>query len=151
MNFEIRRADSSEAVALAALDQKMFPVSDYITTKQWGELTSFWIRVDGKIVGSIGLEPYADDGSAPFLKSLHVASIGLLPKFQGKGLGSLAQQWEINYAKAHGFKRIVAHCRASNEVSLHLHQKFGFKVVGEVPHSYHEPEESAITLELLIP
>jgi ribosomal protein S18 acetylase RimI-like enzyme len=154
---EIIPADTQiEAEALAALDEKMFlPADCFPEPEDWRTYSAFWIMADGQIAGSIALgldmEFSGDrDIDKPCPGCVYLASTGILPEFQRKGIGNFAKQWEIDWARSHGFKRISTHCRKSNQGSLRLNQKFGFKVIGEFSDYYEEPTEATTIMELLL-
>lgn len=155
MKIEIKPADVvTEAANLIALDARMFLPSDrFDDPGDWQEYIAFWIVVDGQVVGSIAFGLNVEfSGSWDIDKSnpgsLYIASTGILPEFQQKGIGNIVKQWEIDWAKSHGFKRISTNCRASNQGSLRLNAKFGFKVISEIPHYYEDPDEPAIVMKL---
>jgi GNAT superfamily N-acetyltransferase len=152
MNIEIVRADvSTEAEALSELDQRIFSDADYFEPPDWRGYEAFWIMVDGQVAGSIAFDLNAAANPEvvnPSPTCMFIISIGLLPEFRGRGIGDVAQRWEINYAKTHGFTRLVATCRASNEPSIRLHQKWGFVKTREIPDYYECPVEPAVVLEL---
>jgi GNAT superfamily N-acetyltransferase len=153
MNIEIVHADSSaEAVALSELDQKIFNDADYFEPPDWRGYEAFWIMVDGQAAGSIAFDLNAaanpEEVVNPSPDCLFIVSIGLLPGFRGLGIGDFALRWELDYARVHGFTRLVATCRASNKPSIRLHNKWGFVQTREIPDYYEHPNEPAVVLEL---
>ncbi len=157
MNIEIRPADTSaEAAALAALDAKIFLPSDcFEDIEIWQEYEAFWIILDGEIIGSIALGrdlefsgSWEFDAQCP--RCVYLASTGILPEHQRKGIGIWVKQWEIDWARSNGFTRISTHCRKSNFGSLRLNAKFGFVITAEIPGYYEDPDEPTIVMELVL-
>jgi ribosomal protein S18 acetylase RimI-like enzyme len=91
-----------------------------------------------------------DGVNPPRKRSLYIGSTGILPKFQGQGLGSLMKAWEIAFARYHGFTRIVTNTRKGNLPMIRLNRKFGFQVIRTSPRYYSDPVESAVVMELLL-
>ena len=117
------------------------------------------ILVDGKKVGCSAFEKHVDfqedisaDGVNRRLKgSLYISTTGILPKFQGKGFGSLLKAWQVCYARSHGFTRIVTNSRKRNTRMITLNRKFGFRVIRTTPKYYSGPSDSTVVMELLLP
>ena len=112
--------------------------------------------VDGVRAGCCAFERHADfqedlrgDGRNPRLRgSLYIASTGILPRLQGRGLGAVLKTWQIAYARCHGFTRILANTRKSNLRMIGLNRKFGFRVVRITRGYYHDPVEATVVMEL---
>ena len=79
---------------------------------------------------------------------VYLVSTGTLPEHQRRGIGNFVKQWEIDWARSHGFTRISTHCRKSNAASFRLNTKFGFQVIGEVADYYTDPDEATTVMEL---
>jgi ribosomal protein S18 acetylase RimI-like enzyme len=154
VEIEIRPADGvADADALCALDAKIFLPSDCFEPAYWADYEVFWIVVDGQIVGSIALGlnmvfsgDWKVDKKNP--GCLYIASTGILPEFQHKGVGNFVKQWEIDWARSHGYAEISTHCRKSNVGSLRLNTKFGFEIIGELLDYYTDPIEPTVVMEL---
>jgi GNAT superfamily N-acetyltransferase len=157
MKTEFRKATpATELRSLMAFDRKVFPPSDLFDADYWKACVVYWLIVDGVKVGCCAFEEHVDfqddvrsDAVNPPLKgSLFIASTGIVPKFQGKGLGSLLKSWQICYARHHGFKRIVTNTRSRNTAMIHLNQEFGFRILRTTPLYYSVPADSAVVMEL---
>jgi ribosomal protein S18 acetylase RimI-like enzyme len=111
--------------------------------------------VDGRRVGCCAFEPHVDfrhdlrrDGINPRREgSLYITSTGILPEFQGRGFGALLKAWELQYARRHGFTRIVTNHRKSNRAVIALNRKFGFKVLRISPGYYRDPVEATVVMQ----
>ncbi|HUC31139.1 MAG TPA: GNAT family N-acetyltransferase [Candidatus Paceibacterota bacterium] len=143
MDLTIKR--THRISALAQLEKKIFPAADCLVyPEDWEGDEAFWILADGKIVGMM---TFYFDWSAWRTKSprcLYIESTGVLPEFRRKGIGSFAKEWQIQYARSNGFTRIETSCRESNAAIVALNRKFGFLVLGRIPHFYVAPDESGI-------
>ena len=155
MDIQIQRANLAlDAVHLSEMDVKIFDADAFAFVEDWNGLECFWVIVDGVRIGCFALRHNSTmahdyDDEYPYVPgSLYIVSTGLLPEFQGKGIGSFVKQWQIDYAKSHGFRVINTNCRRSNEASYRLNTKFGFVYIGQVPDYYEDPTEDALVLEL---
>ena len=77
-----------------------------------------------------------------------MASTGILPEFQGRGLGRKQKEWQVGYARDHGFSAIVTNMRKSNVKIKRLNESVGFKFRCLEADYYHEPDEAAVVMEL---
>ena len=154
MKIDIRRVRPDEMGLLCELDVKIFGDDGFDTPELWDGLEMFFIVADDSIVGSTALRHHGDmsDDSAveyPYLKgSLYIVSTGVLPKWQGKGLGKIVKAWQIDYVRQNGFTRIVTNARVSNFRSIELNKKFGLKTVRTIAGYYENPNEDAVILDL---
>jgi ribosomal protein S18 acetylase RimI-like enzyme len=153
---EFRRADPArELRSLIEFDHKVFRKSDWFSAEQWRAFESYWMLVDGRKAGCCALDRHRDfqddlrgDGVDPPLRgSLHIVSTGILPKHQGKGLGTLMKAWQLSFARRHLFARIVTCSRKSNRPMIQLNRKFGFRTVRTTRGYYSGPVESAVVME----
>jgi ribosomal protein S18 acetylase RimI-like enzyme len=156
MKTEFRKArPAAEIRSLMAFDRKVFPPSDLFDADYWKACVVYWLIVDGVKVGCCAFEEHVDfqddlsDGNPPQKGSLYIASTGILPKFQGQGLGTLLKSWQICYARHHGFKRIVTNTRSRNSAMLILNQEFGFRIIRTSRGYYSDPADSTVVMELL--
>lgn len=62
----------------------------------------------------------------PFLGSIYIRYIGINPKYQGQGIGSLLYKRLISKAKKNNIKKITALINLDNPKSMKLHEKAGF-------------------------
>lgn len=60
-------------------------------------------------------------------------SVYVAPEYTGRGLGKLLLQSLIEYAQQHDVHVMVAGIDHENAVSIHLHEKLGFKHTGYMP------------------
>ncbi len=156
MKVRIFRAElPGDAQLLSELDHKIFGQGDAFDPEDF-ELNSrcFFVSVDGNIVGSVMIEEHVtvgkdyDDCEKPDQGSFYIASIGFIPEWQGKGIGSIVLGRLIELARKEGFMKMVANMRKSNLRSIALHEKFGFNNVSVVPNYYEDPVEDSVVMEL---
>ena len=65
-------------------------------------------------------------------------------------MGAKQKEWQIEYARQHGFEGIVTNMGESNVRLIRLNEKFGFKTRGIAPGYYSNPEERALVMELKV-
>lgn len=157
MRVEFRRARvPGELRRLMEFDRAVFPRADLFPAEVWRELETWWMTVDGKVAGCCAFElnvDFQEDlepelGNPPMEGSVWIATTGILPRWQGRGLGGLLKAWEIAYARHHGFRRIVTNVRSRNRAMLALNRKFGFRVVRRTPGYYAGPRDATVVMEL---
>ncbi len=84
----------------------------------------FIIKVDNKVIGFA----YAYDLKRPDGQSMfYIHSIGLLPDYQNKGLGSKLMKFILEYAKENNFSEAFIITDKGNPRACHLYEKFGGK------------------------
>jgi ribosomal protein S18 acetylase RimI-like enzyme len=155
MNTEFRSVIIPDEIQqLLAFDRRIFPVADRFPADYWMKLHSFWLLVDGVKAGCCAFEHDVDfQVEEPHLKragSLYIASTGILPRFQGFGLGRLMKCWQIAYAHRNRFRRIVTNTRKRNRPMIRLNQQFGFRIIRIVPGYYSDPVDATVVMELRI-
>jgi ribosomal protein S18 acetylase RimI-like enzyme len=157
MHLEFRQAVIPDEIRkLMAFDRKVFPKADLFGAADWRVYDSYWMLVDGVAVGCCAFLPHAgfledlhdDDPYRRVQGSLYIASTGILPRFQARGLGAMLKCWQIAYAKYHGFNRIVTNTRRRNTRIISLNRKFGFKIVRTTPGYYSDPPDATVVMEL---
>ncbi len=154
--LEFRRAVlPEEAAELSRLDVEIFG-KDAFPPEDWLSLESYWIVVDGQVAGCAAFIPdveFGEDlGDGENLAqrgTLYIQSTGLLREFRGRGLGKRIKEWEIEYAKRYGFRRMVTNCRESNAAMISINEKYGFRAIRSTP-GYYEDGEATVVMELVL-
>jgi ribosomal protein S18 acetylase RimI-like enzyme len=155
MRIEFRKAElPDDAVALWEMDQEIFGV-DAFELAHWVMLESYWILVDGERAGCAAFihdvdfaeDLREDDENTPEQGTLYIQSTGLLEKYRGRGVGSRVKQWQIEYAREKGFKRVVTNCRESNTRMIEINRRFGFQAIRTTPR-YYGDGEATVVMEL---
>ena len=153
----VRAVVPHEIRSLVRFDHKVFPEADWFEPDDWREYKSFWMLLNGRRVGCCAFgehEDFLDDigpDNIPHKGTLYIASTGILPEFQGFGLGRLMKAWQVSYARYQSFGRIVTNCRKSNVAMLGLNKGFGFRVTRTTPHYYRDPDEPTVVMEMTLP
>jgi ribosomal protein S18 acetylase RimI-like enzyme len=150
-NLEFREAVIPDDIeALCDFDRKVFGAypEDLFLPEDWAELESYWLMLDGNAIGCLALKGNVDYDEEPRPGCLYIESTGVLQEHQGQGFGARMKEWQIEYARHHGFELIVTNARQSNSASISLNQKFGFRTREVVPDYYSDPDEPAVVMEL---
>ena len=134
-----------EIPALCDFDRLAFHAhpADVFPAEEWRRYESYWMVLDGRIVGCTALQKNSNE--------LWITSTAVLPELRRQGLGSKLKEWQIEYARSHGFERLGTVMRQSNEAMIRLNEKFGFERKRLEPHRYAEPDETGIVMELILP
>ena len=151
MNVEFRKAVLPRDLDdLLDFDRRMFGSfpDDLFEPADWNSSESYWMFVDGTKVGCSAFQHNVDYDEEPRTGCLYIASTGILPEFQGKGLGRKQKEWQIEYARNYGFSVIVTNMRQSKAPIIHLNRSVGFKFRSLEAGYYHDPDEPAIVMEL---
>ena len=143
---------------LMAFDRKVFRKADLFWAEDWRRYEAYWMRVDGRVAGCCAFETNVDfqedlrrDGVNPPMEgSVWIATTGILPSMQGRGLGTLMKSWEIAFARSRGFRRMVTNVRSRNRAMLALNRKFGFRVIRRTPGYYSGPRDATVVMELML-
>ncbi len=138
----IEPATWRDVSALRRLEQACFPKDAWPLWDLVGVLT---------LPNVVRLKAVADEGMVGFIAgdvrpSQHmawIATFGVLPEYQGRGIGkALLQACEARLEVA----SIRLSVRASNQVAIRLYESFGYRRVGSWP-KYYEDGEDALVLE----
>jgi len=151
MNIEFKKAILPADLAdLCAMDKRIFGKypGDLFTPEMWQEQEVYWMICDGKNIGCSSFLHHSDHDGTLQPGSLHIMTTGILPELQGRGFGEKQKTWQIEYARLHGFSRIITNTRQSNYRMIALNEKLGFKQILVVQDFYEEPAEPAIVMEL---
>jgi ribosomal protein S18 acetylase RimI-like enzyme len=159
MHPELRKAILPEqASRLREFDVCVFG-SDAFEEDYWrGLLESYWVILEGQIVGCTAFSPNTDfqedlrqDDENVFQEgTLYIETTGILPEYRGKGLGNYIKKWQLDYARQNGFKRIVTNCRESGSIIISLNKRHGFRVVRTTPAYYENPVEATVVMDILL-
>jgi ribosomal protein S18 acetylase RimI-like enzyme len=156
MEIDIRKANlPADAVQLREIDLQIFGEADAFEGSYWLALETYWVVVDGTVAGCTGFshnvnfqeDVREDEENVPQDGTLYIETTGILAGYRGRGVGSHVKEWQIDYAKRNGFKRIVTNCRESNLKMISLNTKYGFRVTRITPGYYADPIESTVVME----
>jgi L-amino acid N-acyltransferase len=117
----------------ATFEENPRQLSDYVSAFNEKNLSNVpWLiaEYNGEIIGygTYGIFRRASGYRGTVEHSLHVRA-----DFRGKGVGSKILKQLIVEAKERSLDSMIACLDSSNTASIVLHEKFGFKKVGEIP------------------
>ncbi|MBU6414711.1 GNAT family N-acetyltransferase [Patescibacteria group bacterium] len=150
--LEIKKAKlPRDLKILEQLDTLSFPeYQDQIYKESWEKYQNYIVFVNKKPVGYRSVQPhtglydYATDTHEKKREALHLTSVGIIPRFRRKGLGTLLITWAIAYARLGKFESMNATCRKSNKPIIALLKKTGFKITSEIKNFYPDGETAVV-------
>ncbi|MEO8647671.1 MAG: GNAT family N-acetyltransferase [Acidobacteriota bacterium] len=92
---------------------------------------------DGRLIGTFWIKP-----NQPGFGS-HVANAAymVLPAMAGQGIGGKMAEFSIDEARRLGFTAMQFNFVVkSNEAAVHLWDKLGFEIIGEIPDAFRHPK-----------
>ncbi|MDI3476863.1 MAG: L-amino acid N-acyltransferase [Thermoanaerobacterium sp.] len=100
--------------------------------KKWFEMHNdryavFVALEDDVVVGWASLSLWSDKYG---YRAVAEDSIYVDEAYKGRGIGDRLIKKIIEHAKENEFHTIIARISEGNDVSIHLHEKYGFKIVG---------------------
>ena len=138
MQVTVRRATLDDAEAISAIweavcaERVYTAVNRPFTPQQEREYIGsladregvFLAEVDGQVVGFQSLDlwvKYTDSFD-------HVGVMGtiILPEWRGKGIGRRLAEYTLDFARAHGYEKIVIYVRAGNTGAQAFYRSLGF-------------------------
>jgi ribosomal protein S18 acetylase RimI-like enzyme len=134
---------------LMAFDRRVFPKADLFDADYWRQCESWWLLVEGVRAGCCALERNTDltaTGERTRPGCAYVATTGILPRFQGRGLGRLMKDWQIAWAMHNALRRLVGVTRKSNKAMIRLNRSCGFREVRTIPDYY--ADEAGIVMAI---
>ena len=143
MTWHIRLAERRDISELLAIEQIQFPepwtrgmLLDEVTNTETRRYSV--VVEDGKILGYLGVMFVMDE--------LHINTIGVLPDFEGKGIGTALMDDALRDAKERGIERATLEVAVSNKRAQDLYYRYGFKPVGIRKNYYDKIGEDALVL-----
>lgn len=144
--FTCVRLGCEDEAEVYALEQQVFSEDPWTRSMVAEELASparHWsgVRAGERLVAwagiTVGIE--AD-----------IMTIGVLPEFRGRGIGSFLLADLVDAAQKAGSERIFLEVRASNETAQRLYTSAGFDPIGRVKAYFRNPVEDAVTMRLIV-
>ncbi|QJD72214.1 ribosomal protein S18-alanine N-acetyltransferase [Marinobacterium sp. LSUCC0821] len=122
----MRVASQQDLATIVALDQDTFP--DHWSESQW---LTYLNQSNRYIVTLIGDEkPVGYAVFSILFDEAELLRIGVLPQFQGAGIGHRLLQSSINVLHELGTKRLLLEVRQSNIAAIRLYKSLGFSEDG---------------------
>lgn len=91
-----------------------------------------------KIIGYFGMWRILDEG--------HITNIAIDPDYRGKGYSHLLLQEVFDRMEAEGVRYFTLEVRASNQVAIHLYERYGFERAGVRKGYYRDTGEDALLM-----
>jgi ribosomal-protein-alanine N-acetyltransferase len=140
----LRRMRWWDIPEVAALDRELFPYSSWSVEQFWGELAHVpdtrWYAVHDDsegVDGYVGLNAVPPEGE--------VATIGVAPRSQGRGLGRALLDALVEEARRRGVAWLFLEVLDTNEPALALYGSAGFESQGR-RRDYYGPGRHALVL-----
>src|SRR5437868_3764624 len=83
-------------------------------------------------------------------RSVELTNIGTPQRVRGQGFGSLLLRSFLERCRAARAESVVLEVRESNHVAIRFYRHFGFHSAGRRERFYSNPEEDAITMQLVL-
>lgn len=143
MNVVVRRANSKDAKAMAALDKTCFacPWSEDAFKKELDKnsLALYLVAEDeGEILAYGGLWQVAGEG--------HITNLAVHPDFRRMGIAAKILDKLLDITGDNGIECHTLEVRESNEAAIKLYEKFDFKPGGIRKEYYEDNLEDALIL-----
>jgi phosphinothricin acetyltransferase len=122
-NREVERSTVTFDLVPRTLEEQV----EWIRHHSGGHPAVVAVDESGTVVGFGSLSPYRD---RPAYQPTVEDSVYVDPACQGRGVGRQLLERIVELATAHGFHSIIARVVGGHEVSIALHARCGFEVVG---------------------
>jgi L-amino acid N-acyltransferase YncA len=110
-------------------------IDEWFQVKTQNDWPVFIIEMENQAVGFATYGPFR---AGECYKHTVELAIHLKKEWRGRGLGSRLLEFLIQNVKDRGFHSIMAGIDSANASSIKLHEKFGFKIVGEIKQVGHK-------------
>ena len=144
--FEVRKAESSDAIEIAEMANKSIERKTWLYTIETNyddkklndlkeEISSskskkrFFVAADISQKKIVGVSSYSFSKN-PRIKHKINLSMGVHPDYVGQGIGTKLYEFALEDAKKSGFKKVQGEIVTKNTASLNLAKKFGFEIEG---------------------
>jgi ribosomal protein S18 acetylase RimI-like enzyme len=120
-------AVSRERIYLGFIEAPPLPATRDWLTNGMQRGTIRLIAVDGaEVVGWIDIERTDREGF------VHVGRLGMgvLKAYRGQGIGTALLERSLEEARMHRLERVELDVYASNQIAIHLYEKYGFEIEG---------------------
>ena len=132
--------------AVARIERRVFsdPWSESLVRAELDNALSRWFVLErGEDVwGYVAVMNIAGD--------VHVTNVAVAPEYRRRGLARRLLGRAVEYARAAGAFCMTLEVRETNAPAIALYRSFGFVPVGLRPRYYHDPEENALLMTLLL-
>lgn len=124
----LRPAEATDLEAVLRIDHTAFEVRWQMRPRDLAivreEALSFTLAEwEGQVAGY--------EISLRYDSGIHLARLATAPHRQGQGIGSALVAHVLYFANRLGISALTVNTQASNAASLHLYQRYGFRMIGE--------------------
>ena len=103
-----------------------------------GRIRHYLTEMDHRVIGNAALTRGRSELGQPHLAILGIA---LRPGYWDMGIGSAVMKVMIDDARRWGIKIVVLDVFATNKRAIHVYEKTGFRIVGQVPKAFLREEK----------
>lgn len=125
MTFTLRPMRLHDIPAVGSLEQKLFPVDAWPLELFFDEFEQTETRkyviaeVEGQLVGYCGVMVLGTTAD--------IQTIGVLPEYEGQGIGTAMLTSMLEEARRRGAREILLEVREDNPRARRLYERFGFE------------------------
>ncbi len=132
--------------AVARIERRVFsdPWSESLVRAELDNALSRWFVLERgeDVLGYVAVMNIAGE--------VHVTNVAVAPEYRRRGLARRLLGRAVEYARAAGAFCMTLEVRETNAPAIALYRSFGFVPVGLRPRYYHDPEENALLMTLLL-
>jgi ribosomal protein S18 acetylase RimI-like enzyme len=136
----LRDLGSLRRLESICFEKDAWSILDLVAVLTWSEVVRLKAVIDGQMIGFVAGDP------RPAQNAGWIATIGVDPRFQRRGIGSaLLQACEARM----NFPRVKLTVRISNENAISLYEKEGYQTVDIWKRYYNDGEDGLVMEKLL--
>lgn len=120
----------------------VWAIADYINESQNEDCRLYTLNYVENVVGFLISKAFPLGEKI----DLEIYNIGVLPRFQSSGGGSLLLDHLINDIRSERLGQIALEVRRSNEKAIRFYARHGFETVGERSLYYKDPPDDALIM-----
>lgn len=143
MELKIRDTEAHEIKTMAKFEEKVFGLNAFSCSDLEG-MELFWLVFDKNFIGWMACEEYTRIQGQ---RSLYVASLAIIPEFQGMRFSELLLNFALCYGRRESFHSVLLHVRESNVRMIKASKRVGFELTKIVSNYYQNPSEDGILME----
>jgi len=138
MDYVIRKAEKTEAQAIAALEAHCFslPRDEGTIQRALGDFTV--ALCDGMLLGYGDFLAVLDEG--------YIGNIAVAPEMRRRGIGAALLDELLRQGREKELSFLTLEVRQSNKAAQELYLSRGFDIVGERKNVYERPRENALLM-----
>lgn len=147
-NFTLRGMTLDDVPAVGVLEEQLFPIDAWPLEMFFDEVVQtetrqyFVAEAAGKLVGYCGLMVVATTAD--------IQTIGVLPGFEGRGIGTTMLTEMLAEARRRGARETLLEVREDNVRARALYERFGFEHI-HTRRGYYRDGVSAHVMRLIFP